>query len=126
MTQEKLIAAYIRQVKKKCPLPIRKKLTVDLESYLLDYLDDHPCNTLEDLTSSLGTPEKYVDEYFLSMEEAARRNLLFKTVWLKRSILGGIAAIVLIILVTAGWLVYETSQTMVYYYYEYIPENTGN
>lgn len=126
MTQQKIISSYLRQVKRNCPFSFRRKLIADLKSHLLDYFDDNPGSTYEDITNHLGPPEKFADEYLLIMEETARKKAIQKNRWVKWSILTGVAAIVLIIVVTAVWMLVEISQKRVHYYYEYITENSIN
>lgn len=124
MTQQKIISGYLRQVKRNCPFFFRKKLLTDLKSHLLDYFDENPCSTLEDITSHFGRPEKFADEFLLSMDETTRKKTVQKTQWFKRSVLAGVAAIVLIIAVTAAWMLYETAQKRVYHSYEYVTEES--
>ena len=123
MTQEKIISCYLRQVKRNCPFSFRKRLIADLRSHLIDYFDDNPCNTFEDITNHLGPPEKFADEYLLVIDEITRKKALQKARWTKRSVLAGISAIVLIIAVTAVWMLVEISQKRVYHSYEYITQD---
>jgi len=102
---------------------VEKELITDLKSHLLDYLEDNPDSTLEDLKNHLGSPEKFADEYLLAMDETTRKKALRRTKWIKYSILSGIASIVLIIAVTAIMMLVILSQTRVYYYNEYVTED---
>lgn len=124
MTQQKIISSYLRQVKRNCPFPFRKKLIVDLKSHLFDYFDANPGSTFEDITNHLGLPEKFADEYLLAMDETARKKAIEKTRWIKWSVLVGVAAIVLIIALTAVWMLVEVSQTRVYHSREYVTEGS--
>ncbi len=123
MTQQKIIATYLRQVKRNCPFSFRKKLITDLKSHLSDYLEDNPDSTLEDLENHLGSPEKFADEYLLATDETTRKKSIRKTKWIKYSILFGVISIVLIIAVTAIMMLVNLSQTRVYYYNEYVTED---
>ena len=123
MTRQKIVSSYLRQVKKNCSFPFQKRLMTDLENHLFDYLNDNPDSTLEDVVDHLGPPEKFADEHLLAMDETARRKAIQKARWVKWSCLLGVAAIVLIIAVTAVGMLHEISQTRVYYYYEYTTEN---
>lgn len=124
MTQQKIISSYLRQVKRNCPFSFRKKLITDLKSHLFDYFDDNPCSTYEDITNHLGSPEKFADEYLLSMDEPVRMKFIQKDRWIKWSCLTGVAAIVLIIAVTASWMLIKISQKRVHYYHEYVTEDS--
>ena len=126
MTQQKIISSYLRQVRKNCPFSFRKKLIADLRSHLFDYFEDHPAATYEDITNHLGPPNKFADEYLLAMDETARKKAIQKTGWVKWSVLTGIATIVLIIAVTAVGMLIEISQKRVYYYHEYVTEDSIN
>lgn len=123
MTQQKIISSYLRQAKRNCPFFIQKKLIIDLKNHLFDYFDDNPGSTLEDIINHLGPPEKFADEYLLLMDEPIRRKFIQKDRWIKWSCLTGVAAIVLIAAVTAFGILYEVSQTNVYYCYECVTEN---
>lgn len=57
------------------------------------------------------------------MDEITRKKALQKARWTKRSVLAGISAIVLIIAVTAVWMLVEISQKRVYHSYEYITQD---
>lgn len=78
---------------------------------------------MEDIINHLGPPEKFADEYLLLMDEPIRKKIIQKDRWIKWSCLTGVAAIVLIAAVTAFGILYEVSQTKVYYCYEYVTEN---
>lgn len=124
MTQQKIISSYLKQVRKNCPFSFRNKLIADLRSHLFDYFEDNPGTTFEDITNHLGPPEKFADEYLLVMDETARKKAIQKNRWVKWSVLTGVAAIVLIIAVTAVWMLVEVSQTRVYHSREYITEGS--
>ncbi len=113
-------------MKRNCPFSFRKKLVADLKSHLFDYFDDNPGSTYEDITNHLGPPEKFADEYLLVMEETTRKKAIQKNRWVKWSVLTGVVTIVLIIVVTAVWILVEVSQKIIHYYYEYITENSIN
>ena len=118
MTQQKIVSSYLRQVKRNCPISLQKKQMTDLESCLLDYLDDHPGSTYEDLVNHLGAPEKFADELILTMDEAARRKAIQKTRWAKLCCIFTAAVILLITAATAIGLIHAKLETRVYYYYE--------
>ncbi len=126
MTQQKIISSYLRQARKNCPFSFRKKLSTDLKGHLFDYFDDNPDSTFEDITNHFGAPEKFADEYLLSMDETARKKTLQKNRWVKWSILAGITTIVLITAVTAVGMLIEISQKRVHYYHEYVTEDSTN
>ena len=120
MNRQKIISSYIRRVRKNCPFSFRKKLITDLESHLSDYLDDNPSSTLEDVINYLGSPEKIADECLWAMDETARQKILNKSKCIKRSIVIGISATVLIIAITAVYMLIKVAETRVYYFQESI------
>ena len=124
MTRQKIISSYLKQVKRNCPFPFRKRLVADLKNHLEDYFDDKPSGTLEDIINHMGAPEKFADEYLMAMDEPARQKTIQKSRWLKQICLIGVASIVLIFAVTAAWMLIEISQKRVHYYYEYVTENS--
>mgnify|MGYP002510574518 CR=1 FL=1 len=123
MTQQKIISSYLKRVKRNCPFSFRKNLTADLKNHLLEYFNDNPGSTLEDIINHLGAPEKYADEYLLVIDTTTRKRVIHKTKLIKYSILSGIAAIVLIIAVTAVMILFKISQVRVYYYEEYVTDD---
>ena len=120
MTQQKIISGYLRQVKRNCPISLKKKQMTDLESCLWDYLEDHPDSTYEDLVNHLGAPEKFADGLILTMDATARRKAIQKTRWVKLCCIFTAAVILLIASATAIGLIHAKLETQVYYYYEYV------
>ena len=125
MTQQKIISGYLRQVKRNCPISLRKKQLTDLESCLLDYPEDHPGSTYEELVNHLGAPEKFADELFLTMDEAARMKAIQKARWIKLCYIFTAAIILLITAATAIVLIHAKFQTRVYYYSEEVTEDNN-
>lgn len=113
---QKCFSDYIKQSGKNCPLSFRKKLTADLSNSIYEYLEENQSATLEDITDRFGSPEQFADEYILAMDETSRKNALHKAKWNKCCILIGVAAVVLILAITAVWIIHENSQTAGYYY----------
>lgn len=118
MTNQTEIKHYLNQVKKHCPYPVRKKLMEELESNLSDFLEQYPDSTITDIVEHFGSPEKFADEYILAMDESRRRGILRKSKWIKRMIFIAALLILLVITVTAVWIVHENSQDVTVYYTE--------
>lgn len=118
--KQQLIDLYLKQVKKYCPLSFRKKLITELKSDLLDFLNDHPDSTLENIYQHFGTPETFASEYILAMDNEQRQKLIHRSKWNKRCVLAGAILIVLIIFTAAVWIVHENSQHVLLYYSEEI------
>lgn len=123
MTRQKIISGYLRQLKRNCPYSFRKKLAREIKSHLLDFLDDNPDSTLEDITEHFGPPGKFADEYLLAMDEAARKKTIQKTRGIKWGILAGAVAVVIITTLTASRMLVAMTQRKVYYVHEYITES---
>lgn len=124
MVNEQDLSKYIRQAGKGCPFFVRKRLTAELRSNLSDFLDAHPEYTMEDVRAHFGAPEKFADEYLLTLDENTREKYIHRTKFIKWSCLFVSLAIVLVIAVTALMLLHEVSETRVYYYYEYVTEDS--
>lgn len=120
MNRQKIISSYVRQVRRNCPFSFRKKLITDFESHLSDYLDDNPGSTLEDVINYMGSPEKIADECLWAMDETARQKILNRSKCIKHSISIGISATVLIIAITAVYMLVKVAETRVYYFQESI------
>ena len=118
--KQPLIDLYLKQVKKYCPLSFRKKLITELKNDLLDFLENHPDSTLENIYQHFGTPETFASEYILAMDNEQRQELINRSKWNKRCVLAGVILIVLIIFTAAVWIVHENSQDVAAYYREEI------
>ncbi len=124
MVNEQDLSKYIRQAGKGCPFFVRKRLTAELRSNLSDFLDAHPEYTMEDVRAHFGVPEKFADEYLLTLDESTRQKYIHSAKFIKWSCISVSVAIILILMVTALMLLHEVSETRVYYYYEYVTEDS--
>lgn len=124
MVSQREIAKYLKQVRKGCPAPYRRKLMTEIRNNLSEFLDDRPECTMEDILKHFGPPEKFADEYLLAMEDAERRTILHKAKWIKLAVCFGTAMIILIVAIAAIWIVYENSQSVIHYSYDEIIEQT--
>ncbi len=124
MVNEQDLSKYIRQTGKGCPFFVRKRLTAELRSNLSDFLDAHPEYTMEDVRAHFGVPEKFADEYLLTLDESTRQKYIHSAKFIKWSCISVSVAIILILMVTALMLLHEVSETRVYYYYEYVTEDS--
>lgn len=122
MVSQKEIFKYVRQVGRGCPFVYRKKLKSELKDNLYDFLKDNPGYTMEHVLNHFGTPQRFLDEYLLALEEKDRINVFHKTRHLRFAVYVGIAAIIFIIAIAAIWVVHENSRTAIYYYYEEVIE----
>ena len=116
MNIQKEISEYIRQVGKSCPYPFRRKLLLELQSNLSDFLYVHPDCTMEDVLSHFGTPEKFADEYILAMDTVDRQIILQKGRFLKKVVCVGMIIVLLIVISAAAWIVHENAQSVGNYY----------
>lgn len=99
MIDQRDIAKYVRQVGKRCPASYRRKLITELPNNLADFVKDHPEATMEDILKHFGSPEKFADEYLLTMDETKRRNIFHKAAWSGKVVCLGIAIALAIIAV---------------------------
>lgn len=118
MVNQREISKYVRQSRKGCPAPYRRKLITELQNNLSDFLENNPERTMEDVLEHFGFPEKFADEYLLVMDDKDRMNALHKARWVRKTICVGVATIVLIVAIASVWIVRENSQTVGYYYFE--------
>ncbi len=118
MITQKEVAKYLKQVRRFLPYPFKKKLVTELQNNISDFLDENPNSTYDNFISHFGTPQKFADEYILSVDEDTRKKAIHKTKWIKRCIIIGISVIILIALITAIWIICENSQTVITYYSE--------
>ena len=116
------IAKYLRQAKKGCPAPYRRKLIVELQNNLYEFLENNPEHTMEDVLEHFGSPERFADEYLLAMDNYDRINAFRKTKWIRKMLCIGVATIVLIVAIATVWIVCENSQTVGYFYFEEVHE----
>ena len=120
MVSQKEISKYIRRVGKGCQFSFRRKMIMELQNNLSDFLDGHPECTMDDVLSHFGTPEKFADEYILAMEVADRQKILRKTKLVKKGVCTGVAMVILIVMATAILIVHENSQSVGDYYTDVI------
>lgn len=116
MISQREMNKYIKTVGKGCPFSFRKKLTADLRNSLSDFLDEHPECTMEDILLHFGCPEKFADEYIMTLDTAARQKLLHKEKSVKKIICLGVAIAVLVISIAAIVIVYENYTSVGSYY----------
>lgn len=122
MISQKEISKYIRQAGKGCPFTYRKIMITELKNNLSDFLNANPDCTMEHVLHHFGTPNRFLDEYLLALEEKERVNAFRKARHIRNAVYAGIAAIILIIAIAAACIVHENSRTAIYYYYEEIIE----
>ena len=96
MVNEQDLSKYIRQAGKGCPFFVRKRLTAELRSNLSDFLDAHPEYTMEDVRAHFGVPEKFADEYLLTLDESTRQKYIHSAKFIKWSCISVSVAIILI------------------------------
>ena len=77
MVSQREISQYIKAAGKGCPFSFRRKLTADLQNSLSDFLDTRPECTMEDVLLHFGSPEKFADEYVMTLDTVARQKLKF-------------------------------------------------
>lgn len=126
MTQQRIIACYLKQVKQNCPFFIRRKQAAALANDLTEYLEAHPGSTLEDVVHHFGTPEKFADAYYMAMEEPKRRKAIRRARRIKCTCIVTAATLILFALVVSVILLYDGSQNMVNYYEETVKYGTKN
>lgn len=125
MIHQKELTNYVRQVGKKCPTLYRRKLTAELHDSLSDFLEDTPEHTMADVLEHFGSPEKFADEYLLTMDETERRTVLHKARWIRKAVSAGMAIAILIIAVVVGWIVHDNSQSVAFIMKKYIKQNNS-
>lgn len=109
MVNQREINKYIKAAGKGCPFSFRRKLKADLQNSLSDFLDTRSECTMEDVFLHFGSPEKFADEYIITLDTAARQKLLHMEKSIKRIIFLGVAVTVLAVTVAAFWIAYENS-----------------
>ncbi len=124
MTQQKIIACYLRQVKQNCPFFIRRKQASALANDLTEYLEAHPGGTLEDVVHHFGTPEKYADAYYIAMEEPKRRKAIRSARRIKCACIVTAATLILCAAAISVYTLYFMSEDMVIYIEEGVEYNT--
>ncbi len=122
MTEQQIKASYIRQVCRKCPPAVRKRMKRDLADSLSDYFEEHPGASMDEIRQHFGAPDAIGDEQLLAMDEDSRTRIVSRAAWVRRVILAAAAAVILIVAVAAGWIVYVNSQSVPGYYIEYISD----
>lgn len=78
MTQKE-IDTYLKKIKRNCPFPFKKKLLAELREDLVDYKEEHPDGTMDDVIARFGAPETFSYNYVLVMENEARQKMIKKS-----------------------------------------------
>lgn len=123
MISQKEISIYLKQVKKSCNPAFRGKLATDLKNSLSDFLEENPDCAMEDITEHFGEPEQFADEYILAMDDAERRKLVNHSKWIKRVVLIGVVAVVLIVSATMIGVIQWNAEHKATYYEDEIADN---
>lgn len=111
MISQKEIKRYLKSVRKNCPYPLKRRLSLELDSSIADYLEENPDKDLADLISRFGKAEKYAEEYLMNMPIAERTKILKKGKTIITAVIVGVIAVVLIVASTAVWIIYDDYRT---------------
>ena len=122
MVTQKELNNYFSQVKKNCPREYRTKMMPVIKGNVLDYLEENPDSSMSDVTTQFGVPEKFATEYIMTIDDTERTKILRTSKFIKRIVIVGIVAVVLIIAVTAAFVIADNSHTAAYYYHYEITE----
>lgn len=116
--EQKEIESYLKEVKKNCPYPFRKRLIAELRGSVLGYVEENPGCTMDDVVAHFGVAETVGYSYILEMDEKERKKLLDRAHWIKCCIIAG--AVICMLLVVGGQIrvFYDNSRPLVYYYGE--------
>lgn len=112
----RIISKYLKNSLKHCPLVFRKKLKEDLYDSLLEYLAENPEADEDELAVCFGTPEQYTAEYIASLDGDEQVKYLSKSHFVKRIVAVGIAAVILLVAVGVGAVLYDVHYSSNYYY----------
>lgn len=116
--EQKEIKSYLKEVKKNCPFPFRKRLLAELRESVLGYVEEHPDCTMDDVVARFGVAEMVGYGYILEMDEKERKKLLDRAHWIRCCIIAGVVICILLIAGGAAWIHYDNSKPLVYYYGE--------
>ncbi len=122
---QKEFTNYVMRAGKKCHTSYRRELTAELQNSLSDFIEDTPNHTMADVLEHFGSPEKFADEYLLTMDETERRTVLHKARWIRKAVSAGMAIAILIIAVVVGWIVHDNSQSVAFIMKKYIKQNNS-
>lgn len=111
MISQKEIKRYLKSVRKNCPYPLKRRLSLELESSIADYLEENPDKDFADLISRFGKAEKYAEEYIMDMSADERTRILIKG---RRTLIIAFSIIALVFVAAvsfAAWAIYDDYMT---------------
>lgn len=112
---QKEIEAYLKEVKKNCPYPFRKRLVAEMRGSVLDYLEENPEGTMEDVVAHFGAAETLGYSYILDMDGKERQKLFNRARWIKCCAIAGIVICLLLAVGSQIWIAYDNSRPLTYY-----------
>ena len=87
----------------------------ELKGSILDFLEENPDSTLDDVVAHFGSAETVGYSYILEMDEKERQKLLSHALWVKRCIIVAVIACLLLALGGKTWITYDNSKPLVCY-----------
>lgn len=85
----------------------------ELKESILDYLEENPDSTLDDVVAHFGSAETIGYSYILEMDEKERQKLLNHAFWVKRCMIVAVIACLLLALGGKAWIAHDNSRPLV-------------
>lgn len=112
---QKMVKSYLKEVKKNCPYPFRKRLIAELGGSLHRYLEEHPDCTKEEVVAHFGAAETFGYGYIVAMDDGERKRLLNRARWIRSCLIAGVMICLLLLAAGQIWISYDNSRPLVYY-----------
>lgn len=112
--EQKTVKSYLKEVRRNCPYPFRKRLMAELGESLHSYLEEHPDCTEEEVVAHFGAAEMFGYSYIAAMEDGERQRLLGRARWIRGCLIAGVMICLLLLVAGQIWISYGNSRPLVY------------
>ena len=109
--------AYVNTVKKMLRyVPGRRQIVKNLRRELEGYLEQNPGSTMEDVYRLFGTPESMTEQVVSAMsQDEIEKNMKRVKIVRTLAVVTAVTAVVLFVLTMAGMVMWNYSNTPIYY-----------
>lgn len=116
MINDTFVKKYCSEIKKICPLPLKKSLMLELSSSTDDFLENNPNATEEMFYQHFGRPEEFLSAHLTNMTPSEQAAILSKTKFTKKVVVISAAVFLVITASLAVWIGVVNSRNASAYY----------
>jgi len=115
---------YIKMIERQllCPRKAKESMLLNLKNSVLEYTEENPDVTLDEMKSRFGEPKAIADDYIASLDQEDLRKAIKKSDFLKRAIIISVAIVVLAVVITSVIVVIHNNANSTKYIYDSIDD----